>query len=765
MKKTFVRNGVSTLIAGLLLAGPQAAFAKKKAPPPPPPAAPAPSNSDEWALIGLTPALVASATQGSGSIVALLDGRTDCTHADLAGRCQNVAIAGGRYRLNDPHGTHTAGIIAGTKYGVAPGARIINYGVFDDLGYVATGTKLISAWRDAGAKGATIASMSFGCSTLALCFTGDEVRAMADPNLKMLFVKAAGNDGTNLSNEAIAVSAADAAAAMARTILVGSIELNGTMSSFSNRPGEGCLLSSGASVCSPGLQWKNYFIVAPGRSIFSTLPGQGYGYMSGTSMATPVVAGVAALLEARWPTLKSSPESVARILLTSATDLGAPGVDGVYGWGLLNVGRAFQAQGNVTLVSAKGVPTVVTGSSTTASATLARLAAALGPVTVYDVYGRDFALAETNALQVRSDRYAMRQLLGRALLGMGAQADWASAFFASRHAPRGFAMFNSPAEPSASLFSPDRSLRMGVDMPFKGGVAQLRITGASASRLDFAYDPSLRPLSFFASTGLIKSALFAHALVNVSANGRLSIYGTTTSAGSISAAAPDQPLFDQLADRDSATRLALTGSRVALHQSGVGMGYWLQPDEHTVIGFNGSMLAQRGGYYDMVSDLPAFGKQTRMLNLGAAVSRRIGSWEASLSGEATHLRTAASSAGLRLTPANIVSAEVRMRKSGIAFRDGSLSDSLGLALVMPPRAVSGTLAADYMTRSEDGLGRVAAAYRYPLSRIGADPVKLEAAYQLSGGSSWSFDVSGGLNLRHSDYGGEGEALASLRLSL
>ena len=760
MKKPVISVCAAALVAGVLFATPEGASAARRPAPPP-----TGSNTDEWALIGLTPDLVASANGGSGVIVAVLDGLTDCTHADLSGRCEAIRISGGRYRFYDSHGTHTAGTVASTKYGVAPSSRVINYGVFDDRAYVATGTKLIDAWRSAASKGATISSMSFGCTGLALCFTAEELRAMADPTLAMLYVKAAGNDGVNLKNESIAITAQQAQAAMARTILVGSVELNSTISSYSNRPGEGCLLYSGATACSADLQWMNHFIVAPGSNIFSTLPGQSYGYMSGTSMATPIVAGAAALLQARWPTLKSAPESVARILFNSATDLGAPGVDPVYGWGLLHVGRAFQAQGNVTLVSPTGTSTVLTGTTATLSPTMAHLAAALAPVTVYDMHGRDYALGETHALRVRSDGNAIRQMLGRQLLGMGGQADWASSFFASKYAPQGFAMFSSPAEPNAYAFSPDRSLRMGVDMPFKGGVAQVRLTGASASRLDFAYDRTLRPLSFFASTNLLKSSLFGHALVSVSDNSRLSIYGTTSKAGSISAAAPDEPFFLRLADRNSTTRLALTGSPTEQRQRGVGFGYWTQPDQRTVIGLNASFLRQDGGYYNLVSDLPAFSKPTRMLNLGAAASRMIGSWEASASGELTHLRTGASRDMLSVTPANIVSAELRLRKAGIAFGQPGLSDSLGVALVMPPRAVSGALTVDYMTRTSDGLGRMAANYRYPLSKIGADPVKVEAAYRLSGGTSWSLAVSGGLNLSESYYGGRGEALATFRLGL
>jgi hypothetical protein len=722
----------------------------------------APSNLDEWALIGLTPQLVASANGGSGVSVAVLDGRADCRHVDLTGHCTNFLIPGGTYRNYDSHGTHTSGIVAGKKYGVAGSAKILNYGVFDDRAYIATGTKLIDAWRAAGAAGATIASMSFGCARTALCFTAAEVQAMADPNLKMLFVKAAGNEGTNLRTETIAVPAATAAAAMARTILVGSVDVNGTISSFSNRPGENCLMYSGASGCSSDTLWKYHFIVAPGRDIYSTLPNGGYGYMSGTSMATPVVAGVAALLEARWPALKASPETVAQILFASATDKGAPGVDAVYGWGLLNATKAFQASGNVTLVATSGVIETLAYAEMSAGA-FAYLANSLGKATVYDAFGRDFTLAETGALRVARNYDADRRMPARRLLGIGGQADWTGAFFAKRYAPRGFAAFASLADPSPMAVTPDRSLRLGVDMPFKGGVAQLRVTGETGTRLDFAYDPTLRPLSFFPSTGLLSSSLLAHVLVGAGDHSRLSLYGVTTSAGSIAGTNPNVPFYLQQNDERSATSLALVGSSVQRRQQGIGAGYWLQPDGKTVIGFNASMLTQKGGYYDLTSNLQAFRKPTHMLNLGAAVSRSFGAWEATATGELTHLRAPDAVDWMRLSAANLASAELRLRKNGVAFAGGGLDDSMSVALVMPPRAVSGSLRLDYMTRTADGLGRQAASYRYSLADA-AEPLKVEAAYQLSKGGSWSFDISGGYNLGRSEDSGAGEALTSFHLA-
>jgi subtilisin family serine protease len=55
-------------------------------------------------------------------------------------------------------------------------------------------------------------------------------------------------------------------------------------------------MPSGATACAEDMKWKHRFIVAPGEMIYATLPNNAYGYMSGTSMATPIVAGAAALL-------------------------------------------------------------------------------------------------------------------------------------------------------------------------------------------------------------------------------------------------------------------------------------------------------------------------------------------------------------------------------------------------------------------------------------------------------------------------------------
>lgn len=751
----------SLLLSVALACGVVSSPALAKGRPAPTPTPP-PSNVDEWNLINLSSAATAG---GAGITVALLDGLTDCRHPDLSGRCTSQLIDGGRYRFYDTHGTHTAGIIAGKQYGVATSAAIRNYAVFDDRTYVATGNKLIESWRDAYDNwGARISSMSFGCTGTALCFTGDEVRAMADPTRPMLYVKASGNDGADLPNEQIAVSYADGSAALARTILVGSVDVNGNISSFSNKPGAGCLAVSDVTGCASNLLWKNHFIVAPGENIYSTIPGGGYAYLSGTSMATPVVSGVAALLQAKWPALKQDPVTLAEILLTTATDKGAQGVDEVYGWGLLNVANAFSAQGTITYQGLDGTITPLSGSTITSGggAMAAGLAAALGRVTVYDKFGRDFTLAETHALNFRHDFRAARRMLGRRLLGSGSQRDWTAAFFADEPQARGFAMFGSAAEVQGAQLSFDNTLRMGVDLPFKGGLAQLRLTGTTNTRTDFAYDPSLRPLGFFASSDMMKAAIVGNALFRLQDGSRLMIYGTTTT-GSLQGYKPMDPLELRATEDGYMPQLALRSDRLEQHRTSFGVGYWKKIGEQTVLGVNASIMTQTGGYYDLTSNLADFDRPTRMFNLGVAMSHTMGSWELVTSGELTHLRMSGATNVLRFTPANLVSAELGFRKSGVAFA-GRTQDSLGVSFVLPPRAISGSIRADYLTRTPDGLGRMAASYEVPLSHLGSEQPRIEAAYRLTGSKGWTLDLTGGTNLGNDTYTGGAETMAKFSLA-
>ncbi|WP_218075597.1 S8 family serine peptidase, partial [Burkholderia sp. CQ001] len=69
-------------------------------------------------------------------------------------------------------------------------------------------------------------------------------------------------------------------------------------------------------------------------------PTHAYGNLSGTSMAAPHVTGALGLLFERFPYLDSA--QVRDVLLTTARDLGAPGIDDVYGWGLMDLRKAIE---------------------------------------------------------------------------------------------------------------------------------------------------------------------------------------------------------------------------------------------------------------------------------------------------------------------------------------------------------------------------------------------------------------------------------------
>ena len=128
------------------------------------------------------------------------------------------------------------------------------------------------------------------------------------------------------------------------------------------------------------------------------------GTVTGNSFAAPAVAGAAALLKEHWPQLGG--RVVSRILLDTATDMGAAGVDAVYGVGLLNIEKAMQAQAPAASFAAAQA-TLGRYSSLDVSApfggaaTAAEIASATSAMTVLDLYGRDYVMTVPSAVRVR----------------------------------------------------------------------------------------------------------------------------------------------------------------------------------------------------------------------------------------------------------------------------------------------------------------------------------------------------------------------------
>lgn len=150
--------------------------------------------------------------------------------------------------------------------------------------------------------------------------------------------------------------------------------------------------------------------------------GGGTELVTGNSLAAPAIAGAAALLKQYWPQLGG--KEISRILLDSAKDLGAPGVDQIYGVGLLDLENALKPKdasvAYASYVAAANAAQGLTFSGAFGSADGAkRWADFAGQVTAIDRYGRDFAAKcrrrrprprSPAILHIRCDRRTAREL-------------------------------------------------------------------------------------------------------------------------------------------------------------------------------------------------------------------------------------------------------------------------------------------------------------------------------------------------------------------
>ena len=291
---------------------------------------------------------------GSGNVtIAVIDSGVDLDHPDLAAK-----IVGG-YNFISPglppnddfgHGTHVAGIAAAIGNnntgvaGVSWGAKLMPLKIFNASGGGATITILSQAIKDAADNGAKVINMSLGGG----CGSGWPVVEDAIDYARSkgaLLVAAAGNYNS---------SSILCPAALDGVIAVGATTDSDERASYSHY--------------GPQLD-----VVAPGSGIYSTAYTGGYVFMSGTSMSTPQVAGLAALIWSVDPTLTH--DQVQEIIQTTADDLipisgqgdscadanptysGATGWDPCFGHGRINAYQALKSQvENIELLETTGEP-------------------------------------------------------------------------------------------------------------------------------------------------------------------------------------------------------------------------------------------------------------------------------------------------------------------------------------------------------------------------------------------------------------------------
>lgn len=257
-------------------------------------------------------------SKGKGARVAVLDTGIDQGHRDLKRVKVVKDFTGSRSGPSDVngHGTHVGGVIAAEEngegvVGVAPEADLISGKVLGDNG------SGLSSWIAAGidwaiAEKVDVISMSLGSDAPDQRIGAAVERAR---QAGIIVVAAAGNSGPRENT-------AGWPGRFPGVVCVAAIDADVKTANFSSR---------GAAVV----------VAAPGVNVRSCYPGDRFATMSGTSMATPYVAGVAALYvsHAKASGVKWSAEEFARLIQKTSRDLAPAGRDTATGFGLIQPGK------------------------------------------------------------------------------------------------------------------------------------------------------------------------------------------------------------------------------------------------------------------------------------------------------------------------------------------------------------------------------------------------------------------------------------------
>ncbi|ALM09499.1 MAG TPA: hypothetical protein DEB30_05465 [Candidatus Peribacter riflensis] len=268
-------------------------------------------------------------TKGTGVRVAILDTGIDASHPEISSRVveQTSFVVGSSPADGNGHGTHVAGIVAGAGaavhadelgnnriLGTAPELDLLIVKVCSDSGWCAEGD-ILAGIEWAVTHGAKVINMSLGGGSFMNHCDFDPLADKANwaANQGVLVVAAAGNG----AQTAPGVSTPGCAS---KAVSVGALDRNNVRQPWS---GDGPALD----LMAPGLGILSSLPCA----VSSTCPEAGFGWWSGTSMAAPHVAGIAALVRGANPAL--TPDQTRAILAATAYDLGNAGFDESYGFG------------------------------------------------------------------------------------------------------------------------------------------------------------------------------------------------------------------------------------------------------------------------------------------------------------------------------------------------------------------------------------------------------------------------------------------------
>lgn len=285
------------------------------------------TSNGETTPYGIHAVQAAQVGYGGGRKVCIIDsgyklGHPDLQTARVTGQDRGAGAWDGSAGAMHDHGTHVAGTIAALGgnakgvVGVIPNGELDLHIVraFDAGANYIYATDLAGAMLDCGAAGANVISMSLGGGFSSKA----EEKAVNKLNRDgVLLIAAAGNDGNATFSYPASYDG---------VVSVAAVDANLAQANFSQR-------TSQVELSAPGVATRSTIV-------------NGYGLMDGTSMATPHVSGVAALV---WSNYKQcSNYEIRDALNASAKDLGTPGWDYRYGYGLV------QAKAASDYLAAKG---------------------------------------------------------------------------------------------------------------------------------------------------------------------------------------------------------------------------------------------------------------------------------------------------------------------------------------------------------------------------------------------------------------------------
>ncbi|MFI5617078.1 S8 family serine peptidase [Streptomyces sp. NPDC051567] len=287
-------------------------------------------------------------TTGSASVkVGILDTGVDDQHQDLApnfNAADSVSCAYGKpdtragaWRDVDTHGTHVAGTVAAAKngkgvIGVAPGVKISSVRIAEPGSNLFFAENTVCGFMWAGDRGFKVTNNSyytdpwqFNCPDnvdQAAIIEGVRRAQEYAQSKGSLQVAAAGNSNLDLANKTTDSASPNDSTPVTRPLTNACLDIPTEL--------PGVVTVSAMGTATSKASYSNYGrdvidIAAPGgdsTGIYSTLPGGKYGSMSGTSMASPHVAGVAALLASTNPGI--TPAQLRDKLAVQATDIACP---------------------------------------------------------------------------------------------------------------------------------------------------------------------------------------------------------------------------------------------------------------------------------------------------------------------------------------------------------------------------------------------------------------------------------------------------------